>query len=63
MPSNSGPLGRMGTPDEIAKAVVFLASDDSGHITGLELFVGAGFAQLSAGERLDFGQKVSRSSF
>jgi NAD(P)-dependent dehydrogenase (short-subunit alcohol dehydrogenase family) len=47
--SNNVPLGRLGTPDEIAKAVVFLASDDSRHITGMELFVGAGFAQLSAG--------------
>src|SRR6201982_2172513 len=40
------PLGRMGTPDEIAKAVVFLASDDSSYITGVELFVDGGFAQV-----------------
>jgi NAD(P)-dependent dehydrogenase (short-subunit alcohol dehydrogenase family) len=40
------PLGRMGTPDEIAKAVVFLASDDSSYITGTELFVDGGFAQV-----------------
>jgi len=40
------PLGRLGTPDEIAKAVVFLASDDSGYITGTELFVDGGFAQV-----------------
>jgi NAD(P)-dependent dehydrogenase (short-subunit alcohol dehydrogenase family) len=43
---NSVPLGRRGTPDEIAKAVVFLASDDSSYITGTELFVDGGFAQV-----------------
>jgi NAD(P)-dependent dehydrogenase (short-subunit alcohol dehydrogenase family) len=41
------PLGRMGNPDEIAKAAVFLASDDSSFITGIELFVDGGFAQVS----------------
>ena len=40
------PLGRFGTPDEIAKAVVFLASDESSYITGAELFVDGGFAQV-----------------
>src|SRR2546422_555514 len=44
--SNSVPLGRLGTPDEIAKAVVFLASGDSSYITGTELFVDGGFAQV-----------------
>src|SRR5437660_8531627 len=39
MISNMVPLGRFGTPDEIAKAVVFLASDDRRYITGTELFV------------------------
>ncbi len=46
MLSNSVPLGRLGTPDEVAKAVVFLASDDSSYITGTELFVDGGFAQV-----------------
>jgi NAD(P)-dependent dehydrogenase (short-subunit alcohol dehydrogenase family) len=46
MLSNNVPLGRLGTPDEIAKAVVFLASDDSSYITGTELFVDGGFAQV-----------------
>jgi NAD(P)-dependent dehydrogenase (short-subunit alcohol dehydrogenase family) len=40
------PAGRMGTPDEIAKAVVFLASDDSSFVTGIELFVDGGLAQV-----------------
>jgi NAD(P)-dependent dehydrogenase (short-subunit alcohol dehydrogenase family) len=40
------PLGRFGTPDETAKAVAFLASDDSSYITGIELFVDGGFAQV-----------------
>src|SRR6202048_2525119 len=43
MISNTVPLGRFGTPDEIAKAVVFLASDDSSYIAGTELFVDGGF--------------------
>jgi NAD(P)-dependent dehydrogenase (short-subunit alcohol dehydrogenase family) len=46
MLASSVPLGRLGTPDEIAKAVVFLASDDSSYITGTELFVDGGFAQV-----------------
>jgi NAD(P)-dependent dehydrogenase (short-subunit alcohol dehydrogenase family) len=44
--SSSVPLGRMGNPDEIAKAAVFLASDDSSFVTGIELFVDGGFAQV-----------------
>jgi NAD(P)-dependent dehydrogenase (short-subunit alcohol dehydrogenase family) len=46
MLSNSVPLGRLGTPEEIAKAVVFLASDDASYITGTELFVDGGMAQV-----------------
>ncbi len=44
--SDSVPLGRLGTPTEIAKAVVFLASDDSSYITGTEVFVDGGMAQV-----------------
>jgi NAD(P)-dependent dehydrogenase (short-subunit alcohol dehydrogenase family) len=39
-------LGRMGTPDEVAKAAVFLASDDNSYVTGIELFVDGGMAQV-----------------
>ena len=40
------PMGRVGTPEEVAKAAVFLACDDSSYITGTELFVDGGFAQV-----------------
>jgi NAD(P)-dependent dehydrogenase (short-subunit alcohol dehydrogenase family) len=40
------PMGRMGEPEEIAKAALFLASDDSSFITGIELFVDGGRAQI-----------------
>ena len=40
------PLGRIGDPDEVAKAAVFLASDDSSFVTGTELFVDGGQAQI-----------------
>ena len=40
------PLGRVGEPDEVAKAAVFLASDDSSFIAGTELFVDGGQAQI-----------------
>jgi NAD(P)-dependent dehydrogenase (short-subunit alcohol dehydrogenase family) len=40
------PMERMGRADEIAKAVAFLACDDSSYITGIELFVDGGLAQI-----------------
>jgi len=43
---SSIPMGRMGSPEEIAKAALFLASDDSSFVTGVELFVDGGRAQI-----------------
>jgi NAD(P)-dependent dehydrogenase (short-subunit alcohol dehydrogenase family) len=40
------PIGRMGTPAEIAKAALFLACDDSSFVTGIELFVDGGRGQI-----------------
>jgi NAD(P)-dependent dehydrogenase (short-subunit alcohol dehydrogenase family) len=39
------PVGRLGTPGEMAKAAVFLASDDSSYVNGIELFADGGLAQ------------------
>ena len=44
--SASIPLGRVGTPDEVAQAMVFLASDDSSYISGIELAVDGGMNQV-----------------
>jgi NAD(P)-dependent dehydrogenase (short-subunit alcohol dehydrogenase family) len=44
--SGTVPLGRLGDPREVARAVVYLASDDSSYTTGTELFVDGGFAQV-----------------
>ena len=46
MIASAVPLGRFGTAEEIAHAVVFLASDEASYVTGTELFVDGGFAQV-----------------
>ena len=42
----SVPLGRLGVPDDLGKAAVFLASEDSAYISGIELFVDGGAGQI-----------------
>jgi NAD(P)-dependent dehydrogenase (short-subunit alcohol dehydrogenase family) len=44
--AGSPPLGRVGELDEVAKAVVFLASDDRSYINAIELFVDGGQAKI-----------------
>jgi NAD(P)-dependent dehydrogenase (short-subunit alcohol dehydrogenase family) len=40
------PAGRIGEPEDIARAALFLASEDSGYVNGIELFVDGGLAQF-----------------
>lgn len=44
--ANFIPLGRVGTPEEIAKGVLFLASSDASYVNGIDLFVDGGMAQV-----------------
>jgi NAD(P)-dependent dehydrogenase (short-subunit alcohol dehydrogenase family) len=40
------PLGRMGRPEEVAAAALFLASDESSFVAGIDLSVDGGMAQV-----------------
>lgn len=50
-------LGRLGVPQDIGKAVVFLASEDASFITGIDLYVSGG-AELDYGLRSKVGEEV-----
>lgn len=44
--SSAVPAGRLGRAEEVAKAIVFLASDEASYVTGIEFFVDGGLAQV-----------------
>jgi len=57
---DSVPMGRMGLPDEIAKAVLFLPPDDSSYVTCIDLFVDGEMAQIQVSNPQTFDLPVDR---